>query len=88
MFLNLASGLMATAVRRGLLGGSRPWFVVMVLLASWRMVRRFGGWSKRAVLMSERLEVGDRLEVSKLPPREPVVTHGFGPMELKARTEQ
>ena len=60
--------LMTTAARRGLLDGSRPWLVVLVLLVGGRVLRRTGGRSRWSLSVSERLEVGDRLEITSLPP--------------------
>ena len=62
--------LMTTAARRGLLGGSRPWLVVLVLLVGGRILRRIGGRSGRSLSVSERLEVGDCIEITSLPPLE------------------
>ena len=67
MLAKLAGRLMTTAARRGLLGGSRPWLVVLVLLVGGRVLRRFGGWSGWSLSVSERLEVGDRIEITALP---------------------
>ena len=60
--------LILTAARRGLLGGSRPWLVVLVLLGGGRVLRRIGGRSGWSLSVSERLEVGDRIEITSLPP--------------------
>ena len=62
--------LMTTAARRGLLGGSRPWLVVLVLLVGGRALRRIGGRSRRSLSVAEQLEVGDRIEITSLPPLE------------------
>ena len=62
--------LMTTAARRGLLGGSSPWLVVLVLLVGGRVLRRIGGRSGRSLSVSERLEVGDCIEITALPPLE------------------
>ncbi|SVE04799.1 uncharacterized protein METZ01_LOCUS457653 [marine metagenome] len=59
--------LMITAARRGLLGGSRSWLVLLVLLAGGRVLRRIGGRSGWSLSLSERLEVGDRIEITSLP---------------------
>ena len=67
MLAKPAGRLMATAARRGLLGGSRPWLVVLVLLLGGRVIRRIGGRSGRPLSVSERLEVGDRIEITSLP---------------------
>ena len=70
MLAKLAGRLMATAARRGLLGGSRPWLVVLVLLVGGRVLRRIGGRNGWSLSMSERLEAGDRIEITSLPPLE------------------
>ena len=70
MLAKLAGRLMTTAARRGLLGGSLPWLVVLVLLVGGRILRRIGGRSGRSLSVSERLEVGDRIEITSLPPLE------------------
>jgi len=59
--------LILTAARRGLLGGSRPWLVVLVLLLGGRVLRRIGGRSGRPLSVSKRLEAGDRIEITSLP---------------------
>jgi len=69
--LTKATGrLIRTAARRGLLGGSRPWLVLLVLLVGGRVLRRTGDRSGRPLAVSERLEVGDRIEITSLPPFE------------------
>ena len=68
MVAKLAGRLMTTAARRGLLGGSRPWFVVLVLLVGGRVLRWIGGRSRWSSSVSERLLVGDRIEITSLPP--------------------
>ena len=65
MLAKPAGRLMVTAARRGLLGGSRPWLVILVILAGGRVLRRTGGRSGWPLSVSERLEVGI---VSKSPP--------------------
>ena len=70
MLAKPAGRLMATAARRGLLGGSRPWLVVLVLLVGGRALRRIGGRSRRSLSVAEQLEVGDRIEITSLPPLE------------------
>ena len=70
MVAKLAGRLMPTAARRGLLGGSRPWLVVLVLLVGGRILRWIGGRSGRSLSVSERLEAGDRIEITSLPPLE------------------
>ena len=70
MLAKLAGPLMTTAARRGLLGGSRPWLVVLVILVGGRVLRRIGGRSGRSLSVPERLEVGDHIEITSLPPLE------------------
>ena len=70
MLAKLTGRLMTTAARRGLLGGSRPWLVILVILAGGRALRRIGGRSGWPLSVSERLEVGDRIEITSLPPLE------------------
>ena len=70
MLATLAGRLMTTAARRGLLGGSRPWLVLLVLLLGGRVLRRIGDRSGRPLSVSERLEAGDRIEITSLPPLE------------------
>ena len=70
MLAKPAGHLIATAARRGLLGGSRPWLVVLVLLVGGRALRRISGRSGRSLSVSEQLEVGDRIEITSLPPLE------------------
>ena len=62
--------LILTAARRGLLGGSRPWLVLLVFLLGGRVLRRIGDRSGRPLSVSERLEAGDRIEITSLPPLE------------------
>ena len=59
--------LMATAARRGLLGGSRPWLVVLVVLVGGRVLRRIGARSRSSSSGFERLDVGERIEIISLP---------------------
>ena len=59
--------LILTAARRGLLGGSRPWLVLLVFLLGGRVLRRIGDRSGRPLSVSERLEAGDRIEITSLP---------------------
>ena len=70
MLAKPAGHLIATAARRGLLGGSRPWLVGLVLLVGGRALRWIGGRSRRSLSMAEQLEVGDRIEITSLPPLE------------------
>jgi len=58
------SGLLANAVRRGLIGGSRVWQVVLALAVVGRLLRRAG--RPRPVVLRERLEVGETLEIRHL----------------------
>ena len=70
MLAKLAGRLMTTAARRGLLGGSRPWLVVLVIMAGGRILRRIGGRRGWSLSVSERLETGDRIEITSLTPLE------------------
>ena len=70
MLAKPAGRLIITAARRGLLGGSRPWLVVLVILVGGRVLRRIGGRSGRSLSVSERLEVGDHIEITSLHPLE------------------
>ena len=68
MLAKPARRLIITAARRGLLGGSRSWLVVLVLLMGGRVLRRIAGRSRQPLSVSERLEAGDRIEITSLPP--------------------
>ena len=70
MLTKPASRLIIIAARRGLLGGSRLWLVVLALLLGGRVLRRIGGRSGRSLSVLERLEAGDRIEITSLPPLE------------------
>ena len=48
---------------RGLLGGSRPWTVLWVVLVTRRVLRRLLG-SKPEIVYSETLEAGQTLVIS------------------------
>ena len=63
----LVKGLTYRAARRGLIGGSRPWLVILVVLVGGRVLRWIGSWARPASRLSERLEVGDRLEIAAIP---------------------
>ena len=52
MVAKLAGRLMTTAARRGLLGGSRPWLVVLVILVGGRPAPDW--WSERAIIICVR----------------------------------
>ena len=67
MLTKSAGRLILTAARRGLLGGSRPWLVLLVFLLGGRVLRRIGDRSGRPLSVSERLEAGDRIEITSLP---------------------
>lgn len=59
-------GLRGLAVRRGLLGGSRPWMIVAGVLWGLRLLRRASG--RRPELLSvERLKPGQTLQITALP---------------------
>ena len=63
-----ARRLMVIAARRGILGGSRPWLAILALLLGGRVVALIAGWRGRSSAVSEWLEVGDRIEITSLPP--------------------
>ena len=58
------SGVLFRAVKRGLIGGSRPWLVILAVMVGGRVVRSLGRWERSRSRWSERLEVGDRVEIS------------------------
>ncbi len=61
------SGLRGLALRRGVLGGSRPWMVVAAVLWGARLVRRAS--SRRPEVVSiERLKPGQTVQVTALQP--------------------
>ncbi len=59
------SGLLGNAVRRGLIGGSRPWQIVLAVTVVGRLVRR--AVRPRPIVLTERLDVGETLEIRHLP---------------------
>ena len=61
----LGSGLLGNAIRRGLWGGSRAWQVVLAVVVLARLVRAVS--RPRPVALTERLDVGEALEVRHLP---------------------
>ncbi len=61
----LRSGLLGSAIRRGLWGGSRVWQIVLALLVLVRLVRAAG--RPRPIGLTDRLDVGEALEVRHLP---------------------
>ncbi len=63
------SGLLGNAIRRGLIGRSRPWQVVLVVVALGRVLRLVS--RPRPVVLRERLGVGETLEVRHLAPVDP-----------------
>ena len=64
------SGLLGNAIRRGLIGRSRPWQVVLVVVALGRVLRLVS--RPRPVVLRERLGVGETLEVRHLVPVDPL----------------
>lgn len=60
----LRSGLLANAVRRGLIGGSRAWQIVLVVGVVGQLFRRAG--RPRPVVFRERLRAGETLEIRHL----------------------
>ncbi|MGH9286536.1 MAG: hypothetical protein ACRD0M_12820 [Acidimicrobiales bacterium] len=64
----MRSFLWATAVRRGLFGGSRPWMVVLAVIGTARLLRRLAGSAPETVLR-EKLAPGEQLIVTHLARR-------------------
>ena len=65
----LRNYIRVNAVRRGLLGGIRPWLAVFVL--SW-LGRRVGKFTKRGVmpvLLSEALKPGESMIITHIAPK-------------------
>ena len=65
----LRTYIRANAIRRGLLGGSRPWLAVWVLSF---LARRVGKVTKRGVmpvLLSEALKPGESMIITHLAPK-------------------
>ena len=59
----------ANAIRRGLLGGSRPWQAVLVISF---LARRIGKVTKRGVMplvLSEALKPGESMIITHLAPK-------------------
>ena len=61
----LGSGLLGNAIRRGLWGGSRAWQIVLAVVVLGRLVRAVS--RPRPITLTERLGVGEALEVRHLP---------------------
>lgn len=59
----VARVLVRTGARKGLMGGSRSWLVIWVVVAGTRLVRRFIA-GKEEVIYSGELEEGGTLVVS------------------------
>jgi hypothetical protein len=55
--------LLRRGVAKGLLGGSRPWLIVWLVLFGVRILRKITG-SAPEVVYSERLEEGETLVIS------------------------
>ena len=70
MLTRPAGRLILTAARRGLLGGRRTIHEIQVLLLGGRVLRWIGGRSGRSLSVSGRLDPGDRIEITSLPPHE------------------
>ena len=70
MTLRPPAGLTRRALRRGLLGGHRGWQVGLVILVVIRLVGRVAKTGRPPVVHSERLRVGERLEIVHLGGRE------------------
>jgi hypothetical protein len=62
------------ALRKGLLGGSRPWFYLWAGLAGFKILRRLAR-DEPEIVYSERLEPGQRLLITS-GEREPRVFGG------------
>lgn len=62
------SGLRSLALRRGLLGGSRPWMIVAGVLWGLRLLRRASG-RRPELLAVERLKPGQTLQITALSDR-------------------
>jgi hypothetical protein len=62
----LGSGLLGNAIRRGLWGGSRAWRVVLAVVVLARLARAVS--RPRPIALTERLDVGEALEVRHLRP--------------------
>lgn len=55
--------LWRTGLRRGILGGSRPWFVVAIAAGGLRLLHRLSG-SEPEVVFSQELPPGGTLVIS------------------------
>ena len=62
--------LRRTAIRKGMLGSSRPWFWIAVVTTSFRLLRRVIGRQEK-VVWREELKPGDTLVIAH--EREPEV---------------
>ncbi len=51
------------AIRRGLLGGSRPWMTILAVVAALRLIRRISG-SEPETVCCEKLKPGQALIVT------------------------
>ena len=57
--------LTRAGIRRGLLGGSRPWTAVLVVAAGLRLIQRIAGGKE--VVFREKLEPGTTLLITSDP---------------------
>lgn len=64
--------LWRTGLRRGILGGSRPWFAVAVAAGGLRLLRRLSG-REPEVVFSQELPPGATLVISHGTENEPEV---------------
>ncbi|MBW3614240.1 MAG: hypothetical protein KY439_02895 [Actinobacteria bacterium] len=55
--------LWAAAIRRGLLGGSRPWMAILAVAGTLRLIRRLSG-SEPETVYREELKAGQALIVT------------------------
>ena len=74
----LGSGLLGNAIRRGLWGGSRAWQIDLAVVVLGRLVRAVS--RPRPITLTERLGVGETLEVRHLPASDGTgLRNGSGP---------
>jgi hypothetical protein len=72
--MGIASYLRGTAYRRGVLGSSRAWLGLWIVMAGWAWLRRNAGRAEEPVLRVE-LEPGERL----------LITHETLPVKTRRR---
>lgn len=61
----IAAFIWRTALRRGLLGGSRPWMTVFAVVGVTKLLRRLAGAQPETVF-SHKLEPGEGLVITHL----------------------